>query len=236
MMCSNRSSNRNSNRGFTLLEVMLGLAITAAVMVILLSALRMGHRSQEKGLARSDLAQRMRIVSDRLAWMLGGAYPYRFQDPDDEKESYILFRGSGDSLEFVTTSVDVYSETLADLAGLKFVRLYLDDDGFKAAERIFFMGVDEDDDEGEEEFVFAPHVESVSFEYMDVDEDTGTAEWVSEWDTEENDYLPAVVRVSVTIIHAGDIVEVPPVMAAIRIGGSRGLLVPGELGTGAVAR
>ena len=209
---------------------MLGLAITAVVMVILLAALRMGHRSQEKGLARSELAQRMRIVSDRLSWMIGGAYPFRYTDPDDESEELLLFRGEESSLEFVTTAVDEYSESAADLAGLKFVRLYADDEGLKAAERIFFMGVDELESESEEEFVFAPEVESLSFEYMDVDEDTGTAQWLSQWDTDELDYLPAVVRVSVTIVHAGRSVDIPPVMAAIRTGGSRGLLVPDDIG------
>ena len=150
------SSDSNSNRqGFTLLEVMLGLAITAIVMVILLAALRMGHRSQEKGLARGDLAQRMRIVSDRLSWMLGGAYPFRYTDPDDDRKKLLLFRGQESSLEFVTTAVDKYSESAADLAGLKFVRLYADEAGLKSAERIFFMGVDELDSESEEEFVFA---------------------------------------------------------------------------------
>ena len=216
--------------GFTLLEVMLGLAITAIVMVILLAALRMGHRSQEKGLERSELAQRMRIVSDRLSWMLGGAYPFRYTDPDDERKKLLLFRGQESSLEFVTTAVDKYSESAADLAGLKFVRLYADEAGLKSAERIFFMGVDELDSDSEEEFVFAPEVESISFEYMDVDEDTGTAEWISQWDTDELDYLPAVVRVSVTITHAGKSVDIPPVMAAIRAGGSRGLLVPDDVG------
>ena len=84
--------------------------------------------------------------------------------------------------------------------------------------------------EGREEFVFAPGVDSLAFEYMDLDEDTGTAEWVNEWDTQEKDYLPAVVRVRITIMHAGTSVDVPPVMAAIRTGGSRGLLVPDDIG------
>ena len=99
---------------------------------------------------------------------------------DDERKKLLLFRGEESSLEFVTTAVDEYSESAADLAGLKFVRLYADDEGLKAAERIFFMGVDELASESEEEFVFAPEVESLEFEYMDVDEDTGTAQWISD--------------------------------------------------------
>ncbi len=225
-------SNRFNRYGFTLLEVMLGLAITAAIMVILLAALRMGYRSQEKGLERIELAQRMRIVSDRLSWMLGGAYPYRYQDPDDEKETILLFRGSESSVEFITTAVDEYSGSIADTAGMKFVRIFVDSDGLKAAERVFFMGASEESSFLEEEFVFAPRVEEVSFEYMDVDEETGTTEWISDWDTEDKDYLPAVVRVRFSINHKDRSVSAPPVMAAIRTGGSRGLAVPEEISSG----
>jgi general secretion pathway protein J len=224
-----KATSKDNISGFTLLEVMLGLTITAMVMVILLAALRLGHRSQEKGMARVEVAQRMRIVSDRLSWMISGAYPYRYQDSDDQKKQYLLFRGSSSSLEFVTTSTDAFSNTPADIAGLKFVRLSVGASGLMAQEKVFFMGVDYDVFEEDEEFIFGPRISSMEFEYMDMDEDTDTIEWSAGWDTEEKNYLPSVVRITLTLKHGDKILDIPPVIASIRTGGVHGLLIPKDI-------
>lgn len=221
---------RSSPRGFTLLEILFGLAITAMVLVILLAALRMGQRSQEKGLERAERSQRMRVVSDRLLWLLEGAYPYWYTDPEDEKK-YVLFRGSSSSVEFVTTSTDDYSTGPADTAGLKFVRIFADGEGLKAAEMVFFMGA-EGSPEDEDTFVFGPRVDSVEFEYMDIDPETGETLWSDSWDNEEKAYMPSAVRARMKLVHGGETVTVPPVVARLRTGGGRGLPVPLEFRTG----
>jgi prepilin-type N-terminal cleavage/methylation domain-containing protein len=222
---------RNRHGGFTLLEILFGLAITAVVLVILLAALRMGQRSQEKGLQRAEFAQRMRATSDRLSWLLEGAYPYRYTDPEDKEKEYVLFRGGASSVEFVTTSTDEYSGGPEDRAGLKFVRIFADSEGLKASEMVFFMGAAESPEE-EGTFVFGPRVMSAAFEYMDVDPESGESVWLESWDNTEKDYIPAAVRVSMSIMHGEEAKDIPPVVARLRTGGGRGLVVPLEFRTG----
>ncbi|MFC1769610.1 prepilin-type N-terminal cleavage/methylation domain-containing protein [Nitrospirota bacterium] len=206
-----------NNRGFTLIELILALTITALVVGILLSVLRLGYRSQEKGDERSEISQRMRVLGDRTSWLLRGAYPYIFTDPDDERYLFHLFRGEADSVEFVTTSIDPYSDDVEDTTGLKLVRLFMDDEGLKLRQTVFFMGDEEWPDEPHE-YVIGPAVTDMSIEYLDRDQDDGDESWDESWDTEETNYLPIAIRVMLTFRHKDKEIEMPPITAALRTG------------------
>jgi hypothetical protein len=208
---------RKNEEGLTLIEIVLGLTISAVIFVLLLGTMRLGNRSQEKGLARQELSQRVRILTDRLGWLVRGAYPYLVTE---DNETTLYFAGSGDSVGFVTTSIDAYSETPTDRAGLKWVSISVDDDGLKLKERLYFADVL--DGEGGEEYVLDPMVKSTAFQYLDPrgggGEEASEEEWFSDWDGEEKDYLPTAIRISITIEQDGTAFEVPPVIAAIRTG------------------
>ena len=209
-----------NRRGLTLVEVVLSIAIAAIVMALLFAALRLGQKSGTRGEKKLELSQREMVVADRLSWLLAGAYPLIIADDADEEE-VLAFVGQGDSIEFVTTSVDTYSNTEADLAGLKSVRIHLDDGGLKVGERIFFMRDDEFVD-----YVLEPNARSVEFEYMEIDEETGEALWVSGWDTEESMYIPAAVKVRVMLVVEGREQVIPEIIVRIPTGGPTGIPVP----------
>jgi hypothetical protein len=211
---------RKSEQGLTLIEIVLGLTISAVVFVLLLGAMRLGNRSQEKGLARQELSQRVRILTDRLGWLVRGAYPYLVTEDD---ETILYFTGSSDSVGFVTTSTDPYSEAPTDTAGLKWVSLSVGDEGLTVSEQVFFADV-LGEEEGEE-YVLDPLVKSADFLYLDPggDEEAPEEEWVADWDGGEKDYLPSAIRISITIDQDGTDFEVPPVVAAIRAGTSTGV-------------
>jgi prepilin-type N-terminal cleavage/methylation domain-containing protein len=212
-----------NKKGFTLIELILALSITALVVGILLSALRMGYRSQEKGDERSEISQRMRVLGDRTSWLLRGAYPYTFTDPDDERYLFHLFRGEYDSLEFVTTSVNEYSDDIEDMTGLKLVRLFVDNEGLKLRQTIFFMG-DEDWPDEPNEYVIGPNVTGITFEYLNRDEEENEENWEDAWDTEDTNYLPVAVKVMLTFTHKDKDIEMPPIIAALRTGGNPELI------------
>lgn len=206
---------RRNDRGLTLLEILIGITITAAIMAILLSALRLGHRSQEKAGERQELAQRMRIVSDRISWLIRGAFPYMIDEEAGKKT--LFFSGTGSTLGLVTTSTDPYSEEHYDQPGLKWVEIFTDDEGLKLRENVFFL---KSALEGEgTETLLEPSVTSISFEYLDPGEEITLDTWGQTWQSTEREYLPTAVRVTVTMTYKEQEIEIPPFTAAIRTGG-----------------
>jgi|Deesub1362A_J573_1020465.scaffolds.fasta_scaffold00045_33 hypothetical protein len=206
---------KKTEKGLTLIEVILGITISVVILGILFSALRLGHRSQEKGIEREEVSQRMRILADRLTWLLSGAYPYKREVEEEER---LYFSGTTRSAGFVTTSIDPYSEELQDIAGLKWVTLFVDEaEGLKIREKIYF---DEDvfEDSGGREYVFDPTVKDIEFEYLDINEETGEEIWLSAW-AEDKDYLPYAVKASLVFIYKEKEVYMPPVVVLLRAGG-----------------
>lgn len=220
-----RTLKIKSERGLTLIEVILAVTISAVILAILLAALRMGHRSQEKAYGREELSQRMRILADRVSWLLRGTYPYVVEVPDGK---LLYFSGTDKSVGFVTSSVDTYSEGPEDTAGLKWVELFVDSEGLKIREKVYF-GEDVFEKTGGKEYVLDSTVRDIGFEYLDTGEEkdineTGEtkefAEWVSLWDPGGREYLPSAVKVELVLEYRGRDVRMPPVIAAIRAGHS----------------
>lgn len=219
-MMKNKSSNiqysiftHHDGKGLTLIEVVIAITISALIMGILLSALRLGYRSQEKGAKRQEIAQRMRIIADRVSWLLRGAYPYTVMDAEGEKTLY--FSGGPRSVGLVTTSVDVYSDSIKDRAGLKWITLLSDGEGLKVTENIYFVK-DSPVDDAAETYLLDPTVRTIEFEYLDTAEEKDA--WVAGWDGQEKDYLPSAVRVAVVLEHDGEELRMPPFTVAIRTG------------------
>jgi prepilin-type N-terminal cleavage/methylation domain-containing protein len=205
--------------GFTLIETLIAISITAVIVVILFTALRMAYRAEERGLSAQDIDTHVRVLSDRLSWLLHGAYPYVVREEDKER---IVFEGGSGELTFVTASADPYSGTLADRVGLKLVSLSLTEKGFGARERLFFLN-GEDDDKADEELVLDAAVTRLAFFYLDAGDPEGAkpeagAEWVESWDGAEKPYLPAAVKAEITIREGGRDVVLPAVLARIMTG------------------
>jgi len=223
--------NPGNRNGFTLLEVVLGLAISAVILALILGAIRLSTRSQEKGMTRQEQTQRVRILYDRLGWIVRGAYPYVSLDPEDPENIELFFSGTESSLGFVTTSTDPYSEGPIDASGLKYVNLSISD-GLVFTERVFFQG--EDDEAEETRYVLDTNVKRLEFSYLDQnrDEETGEEgeqEWIDEWDGTEKNYLPKAVRIRVLMKFGDQEKWMPPVIAMIRASGNS--FMPGPTGT-----
>lgn len=213
MLKNPRSDLSINNKGLTLLEVTIAITITAVIIVILLSAMRLGYRSQNKGTERQEMAQRMRIVCDRVSWLLRGAYPYKVLDEEGEETLY--FSGGPQSVGLVTTSVDTYSESIQDRPGLKWITLSGDGEGLKIMESIYF-DMDAQQEGEAETYLLEPAVKSIGFEYLDTADEKDV--WITEWNGEEKVYLPSAIRVSVVLEHEDKRMSMPPFTAAIRTG------------------
>ena len=225
---------RLNSRGLTLIEVTIAIVLAAIVLGMLLGAMRLAYRSEEKGRERSEVSQRMRIITDRLSWIMHGAYPFRtLRDTDTQQQSAptvaglgagadienkptLVFDGSTTSLSMVTTSVDPFSHGPVDNPGLKLVSIGLSN-GLAVQEGVFFMPGTQQMGIQNTYFVIDPTVTSLEFSYLYVsDEKEG---WVDGWDTTEFDCLPAAVKATVSFDFNGHAVKMPPIITALKTGG-----------------
>ena len=197
--------NKASGTGFSLIEVIMAISLSAIIVAILLAAMSQGYRSQEKGIWRDEVSQKMRILNDRLTWLLRGAYPYVISKPEGKT---IYFSGNSGSVGFVTTSVDSASQKIEDRPGLKWVQIFTDFEGLKIREKIYFSE-DVFDESGGNVYLIDPSVDRIEFEYFDVNKKEKTEEWVSDWDPKGKEYIPAAVRVRMEFTHDNVKFKVP---------------------------
>jgi prepilin-type N-terminal cleavage/methylation domain-containing protein len=194
-----------NNKGLTLIEIIIGISLSAIIVAILLAAFRLGYRSQEKSVWRDEVAQKMRILNDRITWLLRGAYPYIVAKSEG---NVLYFSGSMSSVGFVTTSVEQDSQELEDKAGLKWIQIFSDSDGLKVREKIYFLE-DVFDDSGGRVYIIDPSVDSIEFSYFDVNKKEKTEDWVSTWEPKDKNYIPSAVKVKMEFKYNGMRFKVP---------------------------
>ena len=192
--------------GFTLLELILSIAILSAVLVTIYSTLSMGSRAWEKGERDIEKVQRMRVVMDLLSREIKTTYPYKVtpSELDTHKEFY-AFDGKKDSLSFVSCvplhggsgKLSWLTFWVEEGQGLVVVeRDALRSDIFEERENI----------DKDEMVVLDANATDIRFEYYraeEGDEDEAAEEetaWEEKWDAEEEGELPQAVSVSVTFL------------------------------------
>lgn len=198
--------------GFTLVEAVISITLAAALLAMLVGTLRLSERAEQKGRERQSSTQRGMVLMDRISWLLRGAYPYFvYEDEDTHK---IFFSGSSSRLGFVTTATETDGGGIEDLAGLKWVELSIGG-GLMVKESIYFLEKNLEYGGTGKYYILDPAVTSISFEYMDLNPDTGASSWVASWEPDEREYLPSAVRVGITFIQDGKEVRIPGFTARI---------------------
>ena len=86
-------------RGFTLLEMLVGLTLLGVLLILIYSALNIGLRAWDTGDQRAGEASHQRIVQSFLRRELGQVFPIRWRGIP---ESIIAFEGEKQELKFVT--------------------------------------------------------------------------------------------------------------------------------------
>ena len=153
------------------------------------------------------------MLGDRITWLLRGAYPF-FVKKTADRDQKLYFEGGSDKIGFVTSSVDSYGKGPEDLAGLKWVSVFLDREGLKMREKVFFLE-DVFDDDGGKVYLLDPEVKKLEFEYYEIPEDETQGAWVSEWDSDEKEYIPAAVKFKITFEHEGKTIVMPEIIVRI---------------------
>lgn len=174
-------------RGFTLLELVLALSITAVVLLVSLSSVRFAAGLWESGQRTADRGWINRYFMAVFQSEVSSAFPYG-------RDEGIFFSGTHERLAFVSAG---FGEGLP-WGGARFVAYGVEGGSLVVKEQAL--------PEAEEGSLpvtteLSREVERVSFSYL------GANGWIDEWDGTEKKALPKAVRASVHIKGSENVVE-----------------------------
>ena len=90
----------NKSKGFTLIEVLIGMTLLSLMVVLLFSSLAIGAKSWEQGEKKIANVNEIAVVQHFFNLHLAHATP-QWNDFDSEKERVFSFQGKKDALQFV---------------------------------------------------------------------------------------------------------------------------------------
>jgi general secretion pathway protein J len=202
------SRRDRDERGFTLLELLIALAIIAALLAIAFGGLRVGMAAWRQGEDRVEAHQHVRGLSLALARVIAGAYPYtatRGEAPDPQ----ILFVGAEDRLEMVTQSPPG-----AFPVSIAFVAVVIEHgDGEGEGLVVRQRALPNRDPFTEATTVLHDRsVTSLKLAYLNE-----AGDWQEAWDAETQQTLPRAVRLSVTATNGTREESLPPMTISLRV-------------------
>jgi prepilin-type N-terminal cleavage/methylation domain-containing protein len=181
--------------GFTLLEIVLAMAILAMVTGICYGAFFVASRSVEKGEVAVVAAQRLRVATDVMIRQVKSAVAYPARNEDDEVYPY--FKGDASSMAFITANGRLASGGLAWVSyhtapGQDGTDLVIDEDPYFGPDQ---LGTDQVDPATVVSTQLLTGLKGVTFQYLL--DDGADLEWKDQWDAYEEDTLPAAIRIMV---------------------------------------
>jgi general secretion pathway protein J len=198
---------RRALRGFTLMEVMVAVAITAFIGTIVSMAFSTSFRAKELVEGEAERYRMVRVALNRMAREIGSAFvsdrydPKRYRDANDRPTNFI---GERDRLLFTTLAHQrLYTDSKeSDQAVVEyFVETSTEKNakGRQDLKRRVNPNIGERMDRGGTTDVLFEGVKKVEFDYWD----SQRKEWDDEWDTrrtEQKSILPTRVRITVTAL------------------------------------
>jgi len=194
-------------RGFTLMEVMVAVAITALMGTVVAMAFQTGLTAKESVETDADRYRQVRVAMNRMAREIGSAYVSdrfdlkRFRDQNDRPTNFV---GESDKLLFTTFAHQrLYTDVKeSDQAVVEYFMEPSDDRAAKGRldiKRRANTNVDDRMDRGGTTDVLFEGAKKLEFEYWNSEK----KEWDDEWDTrrtEQKSILPTRVRMTITAV------------------------------------
>ena len=195
--------------GFTLLEVLVAMAITAVIGVLTLGSFRQVDRAQEIARDQGDRYAGARLALSRLAREVELAFLSEHYDHGRFRERPTLFLGKEDDLLFTTMAHQRLARDARE-SDQAVVEYTLEADPAHAGAMALFRRekarLDEEPDRGGRKDLVADHLRTFRLQYFDPKK----RELVREWSTRAVDHprdLPARVRVELELELADGRVE-----------------------------
>jgi prepilin-type N-terminal cleavage/methylation domain-containing protein len=99
-----KNNTLKSQDGFTLMELIISMAIIGVLTVIIYNGLRLGIRARESGEDFEENNQRLRTIYSMISSQIKSARPYFYPGKEDPKKLKLAFVGKPDSIQFVTSA------------------------------------------------------------------------------------------------------------------------------------
>lgn len=186
-------------KGFTLLELLIGLVLLGLILTLLFGGLRLGARSWDSGDKRVADSAQLRAIHGFIRRELGQTRPLRWKSGVDAK---LAFAGQHDALKFV-------APLPAQVSGGGFYLLGLELENGDEGQRLMMKRVpvnsaakDFSSLEQGEKSVLADHIEKMSISYFGAATPQSEPAWQDKWDDPQR--LPLLVRIRVESSVGGD--------------------------------
>jgi general secretion pathway protein J len=200
--CSSLKPAGFDHRGFTLLELVLAIAILAMVVGVIFGAFRAGISAWQGGERDIVFHQSMRAVAELVFREINSAYPYEITPTlEDDVDSFAAFFGSPDSLLFVSRA-----PLRNGIGGVSLIELWVDDENglvlgeapalFKSFEELNSMDLRNDDQAS----VISAWVKNIGFRYFYREDDEEEGVWQEGWDPRNSDGVELPLMVEVTLL------------------------------------
>jgi general secretion pathway protein J len=199
---------RRALRGFTLMEVMVAVAITSLMGTIVAMAFQTGFRAKEVVEGEAEHYRMVRVALNRMSREIGSAFvsdrydPKRYRDQNDRPTNFI---GEKDRLLFTTFAHQrLYTDSKeSDQAVVEYFVESSTEKGAKGRQDLKRrvnpnVGGDKMERGGTTDVLFEG-VKKLEFEYWDSER----KQWDDEWDTrrtERKSFLPTRVRMTVVAL------------------------------------
>jgi general secretion pathway protein J len=199
---------RGAERGFTMMELLIALAIVAALLAVAFGGLRVGMAAWRQGEDRVEAHQHVRGITMALARVVAGAYPYT-ATRGEAPEPQILFAGAENRLELVTQAPPGAFAVPVAFAAVVIEQAEGEAGGLVVRQRAL---------PNREPFTDATtilhdrSVTSLKLAYLD---EAGA--WQDTWDAETEKTLPRAVRLSVTATTGAREETLPPMTISLRV-------------------
>ena len=205
------AADRCSQRGFTLIEVLLATVLLAAGLAVAFATLRAATATAQRGEVLAQRSEHMRAVEGFLRHRIGGARPVAF-GVDQDTGIVRRFEGDATRMRFVADLPDYLGRGGPYLHELTIV----DGAGGKRLEVTFtlVLGADTFAEAEPRPPELLAAVQDARFRYRALDADNRLGDWQERW--ESPDRLPLQVEVTLRDAHGR---TWPPMVIALPLGG-----------------
>lgn len=204
--------------GFTLIELIVAMALLATMMVLMYSGLTFSLKGWDAGASTGQLTADRRIGENFLRRELSELFPMRWKDPMVVR---LAFEGDTQRLRFVSSRPAGIT-----LGGLSLVGLEVEAGNSPRERNLVMRRAMPDDDakdfgplDGARGTVIIPGVDSVAFSYFGAETDFADPRWLDKWTYEGR--VPQMVRMR---IRAADGALLPEMVVRTNLGEEAGCL------------
>jgi general secretion pathway protein J len=182
------AASRHASRGFTLLEVMVALALLALAVTLALGTLRGATQATAKAEATAQRDERLRAVQSLLRRQVGGALPMAMAIDPETGEAQV-WHGDAHEMEFVAAMPGYLSRGGPQVQTLELV-------GDKLQFQFAMLTPDGPLDPERDPVVLLDGIDDATFEYRSFDDRGRAGAWRQQWP--QRAALPPQVRVKLT--------------------------------------